>query len=133
MTRSAFRAPLLALCAIITGLLLVPAWAESSKKAQSPGEQADEHVAMAVNTFENFWLDPGQDTFRKHLAAAQGVLIIPASARIGFIFSGAGGRGVLVARDASGKWIGPAFYTMTYASVGLQIGFVSLEDADFHG
>jgi len=122
MTQSAFRAPLLALCAIITGLLLAPAWAESSKKAQSPGEQADEHVAMAVNTFENFWLDPGQDTFRKHLAAAQGVLIIPASARIGFIFSGAGGRGVLVARDASGKWIGPAFYTLSYASIGLQIG-----------
>jgi len=123
MTQSALRAPSLTLCALLAGLLVAPAWAESPSKAQSPGEEADQHVAMAEKTFENFWLDPDQDSFRKRLAAAQGVLIIPASARFGFIFAGAGGRGVLVARDASGKWIGPAFYTMSYASVGLQIGF----------
>lgn len=108
-------------CAALAVLMLQPVWAESPKKL-TPAEDADQHVVMAEKTFQNFLADPGQDFFRKSLAKAQGVLIIPASARIGFIFSGAGGRGVLVLRDQAGKWIGPAFYTLSYASVGLQIG-----------
>jgi lipid-binding SYLF domain-containing protein len=122
MTKVAARASSLTVCAVLAGLLLAPAWADSPKKAPSPGEEADQHVAMAEKTFENFWLDPEQDYFRRRLGEAKGVLIIPASARIAFIFGGAGGRGVLVARDESGKWIGPAFYTLSYASFGLQIG-----------
>ena len=32
---------------------------------------------------------------------------------------GSGGRGVLVAKEpGSGKWVGPAFYTLAAASVG---------------
>jgi len=102
-------------------LLLSPAWAEAPKSL-TPAEEADHHVAMAEKTFQDFVADPGQDYFRKLLAKAQGVLIIPVSARVAFIFGGQGGRGVLVARDQAGKWIGPAFYTLSYASVGLQIG-----------
>jgi len=108
-------------CAALAGLAL-PAWAEAPK-AEPPAVQADQHVAMAEKTFQNFVTDPGQDTFRKSLAKAKGVLIIPQSWRLGFIFGGTGGRGVLVVRDESGKWSGPAFYTLSNASVGLQIGF----------
>ena len=107
--------------ALIGALLLRPAWAESPKSL-TPAQDADLHVTMAEKTFQNFVADPGQDFFRRELGKAQGVLIIPASARVGFIFGGQGGRGVLVARDQAGKWIGPAFYTLSYASVGLQIG-----------
>jgi lipid-binding SYLF domain-containing protein len=40
-----------------------------------------------------------------------------------FIFGGSGGRAVLLARDgATGKWSGPAFFTMATASVGFQAG-----------
>jgi len=106
---------------LLVALLLRPAWAESPKSL-TPAEDADRHVVMAEKTFQNFVADPGQDSFRKLLGKAQGVLIIPASARVAFIFGGQGGRGVLVARDEAGKWIGPAFYTLSYASVGLQIG-----------
>src|SRR5215813_6702121 len=122
MTSFAARASLLT-CAALAGLLSASAWAaDAPKKALTPAEEAEQHVTLAEKTFENFWLDPEQDTFRKRLSAAKGVLIIPASARIAFIFGGAGGRGVLVARDESGKWGGPAFYTLSYASFGLQIG-----------
>jgi lipid-binding SYLF domain-containing protein len=107
--------------ALIGALLLRPAWAEAPKSL-TPAEDTDLHVTMAEKTFQNFVADPGQDYFRKVLGKAQGVLIIPTSARVGFIFGGQGGRGVLVARDQAGKWIGPAFYTLSYASVGLQIG-----------
>ena len=109
-------------CALLATLMLRPAaWAESPKSL-TPAEEADHHVVMAEKTFQDFVVDPGQDYFRKLLAKAQGVLIIPASARVAFIFGGQGGRGVLVARDQAGKWTGPAFYTLSYASVGLQIG-----------
>src|SRR4249920_4163818 len=77
----------LTVCAVLAGLMLPPAWAEAPK-AEPPGVQADQHVAMAEKTFQNFVSDPGQDYFRRLLAKAQGVLIIPASARVGFIFSG---------------------------------------------
>jgi lipid-binding SYLF domain-containing protein len=123
MTQFAARVPSLTACAALAGLLFAPVWAaDAPKKALTPAEEAEQHVALAEKTFENFWLDPGQDTFRRRLSSAQGVLIIPISARIGFIFAGQGGRGVLVVRDQSGKWGGPAFYTLSYASVGLQAG-----------
>jgi SH3 domain-containing YSC84-like protein 1 len=123
MTQLAARASSLTACAALAGLVYSFAWAaDAPKKALTPAEEAEQHVALAEKTFENFWLDPEQNTFRKRLSEAKGVLIIPISARIAFIFGGAGGRGVLVARDESGKWVGPAFYTLSYASVGLQIG-----------
>ena len=123
MTPFAARMSLLTACAALAGLLFSPAWAaDPPKKPQTPAEEAEQHVTLAEKTFENFWLDPEQNTFRKQLSAAKGVLIIPVSARIAFIFGGQGGRGVLVARDESGKWVGPAFYTLSYASFGLQIG-----------
>ena len=112
----------LTVCAVLAGLMLPPAWAEAPK-AEPPGVQADQHVAMAEKTFQNFVSDPGQDYFRRSLAKAKGVLIVPQSWRFGIIFGGTGGRGVLVVRDDSGKWSGPAFYTLSNGSVGLQIGF----------
>jgi SH3 domain-containing YSC84-like protein 1 len=112
----------LTICAALAGLALTPAWAEAPK-AEPPAVQADQHVSMAEKTFQNFMSDPGQDTFRKSLAKAKGVLIIPQSWRLGFIFGGTGGRGVLVVRDDTGKWSGPAFYTLSNGSIGLQIGF----------
>jgi lipid-binding SYLF domain-containing protein len=43
--------------------------------------------------------------------------------KAGFIFGGSGGRAVTLARDPqSGKWSGPAFYTLATASVGFQAG-----------
>jgi lipid-binding SYLF domain-containing protein len=51
------------------------------------------------------------------------VIIAPQVAKAGFIFGGSGGRAVVVAHDAkTGKWVGPAFYTMATASVGFQAG-----------
>jgi lipid-binding SYLF domain-containing protein len=124
MTPFAARVSSLTACAALAALLFGSAWAadEPKKAPLTAAEEAEQHVALAEKTFENFWLDPGQDTFRRRLSTAQGVLIIPISARIGFIIAGQGGRGVLVTRDASGNWGGPAFYTLSYASVGLQAG-----------
>jgi lipid-binding SYLF domain-containing protein len=57
-----------------------------------------------------------------HLGKARAVLIAPEIVKAGWVFGGSGGRGVVYARDAQGKWAGPAFYNIGAASVGFQAG-----------
>jgi lipid-binding SYLF domain-containing protein len=73
--------------------------------------------------------DPDMSWLQQNINRAKAVLISPELLKAGFIFGGSGGRAVLVARDAqTGKWAGPAFYTMGTASVGFQAG-VSVSEA----
>ena len=85
-------------------------------------------VAAAETTFSNFIRDPEMTWLQQNLGRAKAVLIAPEIVKAGFIFGGSGGRAVLVAKDAkSGKWVGPAFYTMVTGSVGFQAGIAVSE------
>jgi lipid-binding SYLF domain-containing protein len=89
--------------------------------AQSADQQ--KLVVEAEKTLSNFLRDPEMSWLQNNLGRAKAVLIAPEIVKAGFIFGGSGGRAVLVARDAkTGKWVGPAFYTMATASVGFQAG-----------
>jgi SH3 domain-containing YSC84-like protein 1 len=80
-------------------------------------------VNAADTTFSNFVRDPDMTWLHDNIGRAKGVLIAPQVAKAGFIFGGSGGRAVLLVRDAkTGKWVGPAFYTLATASVGFQAG-----------
>jgi lipid-binding SYLF domain-containing protein len=80
-------------------------------------------VNASSTTLSNFLRDPDMTWLQNNIGRAKAVLIAPQIAKAGFIFGGSGGRAVLLARDAtSGKWAGPAFYTMATASVGFQAG-----------
>jgi lipid-binding SYLF domain-containing protein len=80
-------------------------------------------VNAADATFSNFMRDPEMTWLHQNIGRAKGVLIAPEVVKAGFIFGGSGGRAVLVVRDSkSGKWVGPAFYTLATASVGFQAG-----------
>jgi lipid-binding SYLF domain-containing protein len=60
---------------------------------------------------------------QQNIGRAKAVMIAPQVVKAGFIFGGSGGRSVMLARDAkTGKWAGPAFYTLATASVGFQAG-----------
>jgi lipid-binding SYLF domain-containing protein len=66
---------------------------------------------------------------QQNMNRAKAVMIAPELVKAGFIFGGSGGRAVVLARDPkSGKWVGPAFYTMATASVGFQAG-ISVSEA----
>ena len=52
---------------------------------------------------------------------AKAVLIIPSLVKGGFLLGGEAGSGVLLVRTNTG-WSNPAFYYLTSASIGLQIG-----------
>ena len=80
-------------------------------------------VDDAAASFTNFMRDPDMTWLQQNIGRAKGVMISPALLKAGFIFGGSGGRAVVLAHDAkSGKWVGPAFYTMATASVGFQAG-----------
>lgn len=79
-------------------------------------------VEKARLAFDDVVKTKDYDALRAGLKSAKGVLIFPAILKGGVIVGGSGGTGVLLARDDSGKWAGPAFYTLGSVSVGLQIG-----------
>src|SRR5438105_3603059 len=51
------------------------------------------------------------------LAEAHGVAIIPDMVKGGFVVGVSHGKGVIVARDASGAWSAPVFITVTGGSI----------------
>ena len=100
--------------------LTIPALANPLRAA----EQQD-LVDKARITVESFARDPDMAPMRSLLKRAHGVLIVPQWLKAGFIIGGAGGSGVLLARN--GDWSGPAFVDMAAGSVGLQIGAQAAE------
>jgi len=84
-------------------------------------------LSMSEATLANFLRDPDMDWLQRNFGRARGVLISPEIVKAGFIFGGSGGRGVVYAKDASGKWHGPVFYNLATASVGFQAGIAVSE------
>ena len=86
-------------------------------------------VNNAEKSLSNFMRDPDMTWLQQNIGRAKAVMIAPELVKAGFIFGGSGGRAVTLARDPkSGKWVGPAFYTMATASVGFQAG-ISVSEA----
>ena len=96
----------------------------TSAHAQSEQQQL---VDAADTTLSNFLRDPEMKWLQENIGRAKAVLISPQIVKAGFIIGGSGGRGVLVAKEPSGKWIGPAFYTLVTASIGFQAGIAASE------
>lgn len=106
--------------ALLAASLLTIGAVPTSAFAATEQEQL---VTKAETTFSNFERDPDMKWFRDNIGKAKAVLIAPEIVKAGFILGGSGGRGVLLARNAkTGKWVGPAFYTLATGSVGFQAG-----------
>jgi SH3 domain-containing YSC84-like protein 1 len=77
-------------------------------------------VDESANTLRAFYEMPERQIPARILSNARGVAIIRVF-KGGFIFSGKGGQGVLVARTSNG-WSGPSFIGLGGAGWGLQAG-----------
>lgn len=110
---------------VLAGLVLsaVVGWSLSDSQAaeDSPQQQL---VDKARVTVEAFSTDPSMKHLLEDLGSeARALFIMPQLLRGAFVVGGAGGSGVLIARDPkTGDWTGPAFYGVGSASFGLQIG-----------
>jgi lipid-binding SYLF domain-containing protein len=97
---------------------------ESAPAFTADGTAQQQIVDKARLTLEAFASD-GQlkDSFKQLSKEARALFIIPQFMRGAFVFGGAGGSGVLIARDEkSGKWGVPVCFNIGSASFGLQIG-----------
>lgn len=102
--------------AMLVVLAITPAFPTEALKQQLLVDKARISV-------DSFVADPNMAWLRAHLKDAKGVLVVPELLKGGFVVGGAGGTGVLLARDEEvNKWGEPGFYTMGSASLGLQIG-----------
>ena len=111
---------------LMAAMVMVLALASGGVQAQVTDQTM--MVGKAVTTVERLRSEPnfGQ-TMTDLLARARAVLIVPDLVKGGFILGAQYGTGVLLAKDSSGRWSGPAFYSVAAGSIGLQIG---LQDAE---
>src|SRR5258708_16681135 len=79
-----------------------------------------EIVNQSVETLRAFYEMPERQIPRRILHNARGLAIIRVL-KAGFVFSGKGGQGVVVARTGRG-WSGPSFIGLGGAGWGLQLG-----------
>ena len=119
------RVPVAAISAMAcAGMLALPSLHGSSPALSADTTAQQQIVDKAQLTLEAFASD-GQlkDQFKQLSKEARALFIIPQFMRGAFVFGGAGGSGVLIARDEkTGKWGDPVFYNIGSASFGLQIG-----------
>jgi lipid-binding SYLF domain-containing protein len=59
------------------------------------------------------------------LRQARAVMVVPELSKGGMLVGGQGGAGLLLAKQPSGGWSAPAFYSLAGATFGLQVGFQS--------
>ncbi len=102
-----------ALGAVTAGIASRPARADDGPQAT---------VDHALGTLQDLRHDKEFGNSLSLISRARAVLIAPRIFKAGFFFGGEGGRAVLTARGANGRWSDPAFYTVASASFGLQIG-----------
>jgi lipid-binding SYLF domain-containing protein len=79
-----------------------------------------EIVDQSVKIMHNFYEMPERQIPRSIMKNARGLAIIRVL-KAGFVFSGKGGQGVVVARTGDG-WSGPSFIGLGGAGWGLQVG-----------
>ena len=111
-------------CVLAAALLVATALVWPEPAMADDVQDARQMVDKARLAFENFMADkdlgPG---VRSLVKRAKGVLIYPQVLKGAFIWGISGGSGAMLAYDnKTGKWSGPAFYTIGEASFGLQIG-----------
>lgn len=110
---------------LIRALLLavaLTAGLSACRSGDSVRSEPEQLIDNAANTAKSMYADPGYASLLNLTNRARGVLIVPSMLRAGFIWGARTGNGVLLARDASGQWSNPAFYTLGGVNWGLQAG-----------
>ena len=84
-------------------------------------------IKRATETVDRFKTLPSLAAIKEHMSRARGVVVLPSVVKAGFLGAAEGGHGMLLVRDASGRWSHPAFYTLGAASFGFQAGIQDTE------
>ena len=89
------------------------------------GSVEDERARNAVRVLTDIQAIPESAIPDKLLDEARAVVVVPDSLKIGLIFGGRRGQGLLSVKNPDGTWSNPSFVSLTGGSVGLQVGVQS--------
>ena len=81
----------------------------------------------AVAVLNDIMQAPDKAIPRDLLRDAKAVAVIPDMLKVGFIFGGRRGEGLISVKSPDGTWSNPSFITMTGGSVGFQAGVSSTD------
>ncbi|MDX1485526.1 MAG: lipid-binding SYLF domain-containing protein [Alphaproteobacteria bacterium] len=95
-----------------------------AERAVTLRAEADGLVTKATKTVGDFESSKISHEFHRALAKGRAVLIVPEYERAGLGLGGEGGKGVLLKKmPGTTAWTYPAFYRMSGATLGAQVGF----------
>ena len=100
---------------LLTLFVAVPAAA-----ADDPSDA--QRTQQALRVLRDIQAVPEQAIPDRLFDEARGILVVPDALKIGFIFGGRRGHGLLSIRNPDGSWSNPVFVRLTGGSVGFQIG-----------
>jgi lipid-binding SYLF domain-containing protein len=90
-------------------------------------EFEEETVRLSSQVLKEIMAVPAKGIPESLLADAQGIAIVPAMIKGGFIVGAQHGHGVALSRDDAGNWKPPTFVTVAGGSVGWQAGVQSTD------
>ncbi len=81
----------------------------------------------AVTVLNQIMQAPDKAIPRDLLRDAKAVVVIPDMLKVGFVFGGRRGEGLISVKSPNGTWSNPSFITMTGGSIGFQAGVSSTD------
>ncbi|NVN11938.1 lipid-binding SYLF domain-containing protein [Nguyenibacter vanlangensis] len=108
--------------------LLAASLALSSAPALAAGESQQSLIDRATLTVRDMFAGARPDSkITRYMVRARAVMVCPSIFRMSIGIGGSGGGCVLLSRDARGSWSDPAFYTLSSANIGIQLGMQDSE------
>ncbi|TZF80821.1 lipid-binding SYLF domain-containing protein, partial [Cognatilysobacter lacus] len=89
------------------------------------GPVEDERARNALRVLQEIRKVPESAIPDKLLDEARAIVVVPDTLKIGLVFGGRRGHGVMAVKNPDGTWSQPAFVKLTGGSVGLQAGVQS--------
>jgi lipid-binding SYLF domain-containing protein len=93
-----------------------------ASSAALAGTREEARIMQATQVLQDTQAMPDQSVPDWLLRRAHGIAIIPSVVKVALIAGGRGSKGVLVVRDAQGRWSNPVFMTLGGGSFGFQWG-----------
>lgn len=110
---------------VASGCIALSACSDAPQTTASQQQLIVDRATLAVQDL--FAGTTPQSRSQKLLTEAKAVMVCPSVLNMSFGIGGSGGRCLLLSRDARGSWSDPAFYRLSTASLGLQVGVQSAE------
>ena len=112
---------------MLRNLLISMTMILATTQVATAGSSEEEKAGDAAVVLRELATIPEEGIPPKLLQQAYAIAVIPDVLKVGFIFGGRRGEGVMSVRTESGRWSNPTFITLTGASVGFQIGASSTD------